>query len=231
MTTADLDVVLALELEAFGEEAWSRPDAGGRAGPAAGQPVLPGRRGRRRHGDRRLRRAAGRRHPGRRGHHRGEPRSGSGHGTGIGPAGGAAGRGPPPRLHRGLPGGPGGQPQRPAALHARAASSRSASGAATTSRPAPTPWSCGWTWPRPGRRPALAARAARDDRAADPRHRDLLRRDRRRAGPRARAAGRRGRLQRRASTRGSAASCPRWPAGRTWRPWSRPSTGRWPRPG
>ena len=33
------------------------------------------------------------------------------------------------------------------------------------------------------------------------------------------------------STPGSAAWCPRWPAGPTWRRWSRPSTARWPRPG
>src|SRR5262249_16591092 len=26
-------------------------------------------------------------------------------------------------------------------------------------------------------------------------------------------------------------ACPRWQAGRTWRPWSPPWTGRWPRPG
>ena len=60
---------------------------------------------------------------------------------------------------------------------------------------------------------------ARARRPAGARHRDVLRRDRRRAGPRARAAGRRGGLQRRRSTPASAAWCPRWPAARTWRPW------------
>ena len=48
--------------------------AGGRAGPAARQPPLPGRRAGR--PGRRLRRPAGRGHPGRRGHHRGQPAAG-----------------------------------------------------------------------------------------------------------------------------------------------------------
>ena len=66
--------------------------------------------------------------------------------------------------------------------------------------------------------PATVTAVAHDGRRrrpADPRHRDLLRRDRDRHRPRPRAAGRT--RSRRASTsmRASAASCPRWPAART----------------
>ena len=137
MTAADLDAVLGLELELFGEEAWSRPMLEGELAQVPGSRhylvaeqdgQVVGYAG-----------PAGRGHPGRRGHHRGHrPPPGSGHRRGA--ARGAAGRGPPPRLHRGIPGGTSGQPAGPAAVPHAAVSSRSASGAATTSRPAPTPW-------------------------------------------------------------------------------------------
>src|SRR4029077_9619478 len=61
------------------------------------------------------------------------------------------------------------------------ASPRSGSGAATTSRPASTPWSCG--------------RGCGDGLPAGAGHRDVLRRDGHRAGPRARPARRRRRVE------------------------------------
>ena len=71
------------------------------------------------------------------------------------------------------------------------------------------------------RRPALWM----IDAAAGARHRDLLRRDRGRPGPRpARCSPTRSPPASR-STRGSAAWCPRSPAGRTSRRWCRPSSG------
>ena len=61
-------------------------------------------------------------------------------------------------------------------------------------------------------------------RAARPRDRDVLRRDRRRHRARSHAAGRRGAPAASTSTHGSAAWCPRSPAGRTSRRWCRRSS-------
>ena len=90
--------------------------------------------------------------------------------------------------------------------------------------------------PEPGGRSGTAgcgggAGAAVHDRAAGARHRDLLRRDRRRAWSAGTSCSPTRSPPAWTSTPGSAAWCPRWPAGPTWRRWCPPWTGRWPRPG
>ena len=166
MTRADLPAVLRLEAALFGDEAWSEAmlpseldraqasgryylvaeDAGGLVGyagllsPGGGQAdVLTMAVAEDRWGQRIGASAAGQ--PGRRG----------------GPAG----------LHRGLPRGPGGQRPRPAAVPRPRVRRRSASGAATTSRPGTDALVMQLSLPRPGarRRPSPPARGPRPRRA------------------------------------------------------------------
>ena len=134
-----------------------------------------------------------------------------GEGTGTALLHGAGRRGGQARLRGGLARGAGGQPQGQAAVPApRVRRGRDQARLLPAVR---------------RRRRGHAEGARGDGLPAGAGHRDVLRRDRRRASSAATTCSPTPSPPAWTSTPGSAAWCPRWPAGRTWRRWCRPSTG------